>query len=482
MTKCHKCNTVNKSENLFCTKCYQYLYRASGTSGEQTTSGPSRPVEEMPDASANGRFTAHRIQLNDFIESQLTQNGHRIEPRPKTEALPQEQPQDDAMQMPEMAPVAFPPHLRLILVGLTIVTAGILLFLGLRSYLSPTQDSPSTLFAKAELLYRQQDYLAARQHYLQFIADYPGNKLSAVISGKLDAINTMLVADQVEEQMAEQQGELLTLAASAVVEQRFLQPDDDNAFLYIRKILALDPANQTALKLQQEMEDHIEKQARQAKRRRNFREAIQHYSSLLTVSPQHPRAQRELVDLLDQDNEPAESENLRYDSPAAQKYSSGPFAQSTESRSSQDLAARASDLAAPDASPVVADTQLIVPLKMSAWPRGGILSKTAQNISKTPEPILETFLDGGRRQYIRRTKPEYPKRYNETSIEGKVIMEVIVDEFGYIAQHKVLSTTGPAFTEACIAALESYQYEPGTSRNKPVRFRIVERFLFKLKE
>ncbi|NOX38344.1 MAG: TonB family protein [Calditrichaeota bacterium] len=96
------------------------------------------------------------------------------------------------------------------------------------------------------------------------------------------------------------------------------------------------------------------------------------------------------------------------------------------------------------------------------------------------EPVLEALLDGGKREYIRRVKPEFPEIYKRTRREGLVIMEVIVARDGSVESYRILRSDGEAFSEAVKEAIRQFRYKPGTINGKPVRFRVIERFRFKL--
>ena len=105
--------------------------------------------------------------------------------------------------------------------------------------------------------------------------------------------------------------------------------------------------------------------------------------------------------------------------------------------------------------------------------------KSQNNIPVMKEPILEAFLDSGKREYIHRAVPDYPGIYRQTGVEGDVLFEVIVDRDGTVADYRVLRSDGELFTEAAIKALKKFRYKPGTFQGKPVKFKIVERFRFK---
>jgi len=103
-----------------------------------------------------------------------------------------------------------------------------------------------------------------------------------------------------------------------------------------------------------------------------------------------------------------------------------------------------------------------------------------QNKINLDEPIIEGLLDSGRREYIRKATPIYPEIYRMTGHEGNVIMEVIVGKDGRVEDFKIIRSDGENFSEAATEALKKYIYKPGTFKNIPVRFKIIERFKFKL--
>jgi TonB family protein len=96
------------------------------------------------------------------------------------------------------------------------------------------------------------------------------------------------------------------------------------------------------------------------------------------------------------------------------------------------------------------------------------------------EPILEAFLDSGKREYIRRAQPEYPRIYLQTGTQGDVLVEVIVDRQGNIEDQRVLRSDGELFTDAALSALKKFLYKPGEMSGQPVKYKIVERFRFTL--
>lgn len=98
------------------------------------------------------------------------------------------------------------------------------------------------------------------------------------------------------------------------------------------------------------------------------------------------------------------------------------------------------------------------------------------------EPVIEALLDGGQRQYIQRVSAEYPGIYLKTGHQGRVLLEVIVGRDGSVEESRVLRSDGNLFSESALAALKKFRYKPGTYQGKPVKFKIVEPFIFKLNQ
>lgn len=128
----------------------------------------------------------------------------------------------------------------------------------------------------------------------------------------------------------------------------------------------------------------------------------------------------------------------------------------------------------------------VLPIQMDSAPEK-MLSYTEKRLAEpqiiqsgSEDAILEVFLDSGKREYIKREQPEYPKMYRNAGKEGDVIIEVIVDKQGKISEHRVLKSDGDLFTEASVKALLKFRYKPGTKNGQPIKFKVVELFRFKL--
>ena len=108
------------------------------------------------------------------------------------------------------------------------------------------------------------------------------------------------------------------------------------------------------------------------------------------------------------------------------------------------------------------------------------VEKPESNEPQITEPVIEALLDKGRREYLQRVNPEYPGMYLKTGFQGRVLVEVTVGRDGLVQDKRVLRSDGDLFTNAALDAIKKYRYKPGTFQGKPVQFKIVEMFVFKL--
>jgi protein TonB len=75
-------------------------------------------------------------------------------------------------------------------------------------------------------------------------------------------------------------------------------------------------------------------------------------------------------------------------------------------------------------------------------------------------------------------QPAYTDRAREAGVEGKVRIELTVDETGRVVAVKVLAGLGYGLDEAAVAAAQSATFEPAIRCGKPSRatFTISMRF------
>jgi len=71
-------------------------------------------------------------------------------------------------------------------------------------------------------------------------------------------------------------------------------------------------------------------------------------------------------------------------------------------------------------------------------------------------------------------------RKKQSGIEGKVIVQVFIDETGKVVKTDVLKSAGDELDKAAMNALQRTMFTPGKADGKPVKVRIVVPIVFKL--
>ena len=79
------------------------------------------------------------------------------------------------------------------------------------------------------------------------------------------------------------------------------------------------------------------------------------------------------------------------------------------------------------------------------------------------------------------SKIEYPVEARRAGIEGRVVVEYIVDEQGRVIQPRVVRGIGGGCDEEAIRVVKLATFKPGKQRGKPVKVKMSMPILFRLK-
>jgi protein TonB len=80
-------------------------------------------------------------------------------------------------------------------------------------------------------------------------------------------------------------------------------------------------------------------------------------------------------------------------------------------------------------------------------------------------------------------KPEYPPIARKAGVEGKVILQIVIDEQGNVLTADVVfSQPSGIFEEAAIKAIMQWKFKPAKQRDKPIKVRMAWPMEFSLKE
>ena len=76
---------------------------------------------------------------------------------------------------------------------------------------------------------------------------------------------------------------------------------------------------------------------------------------------------------------------------------------------------------------------------------------------------------------------EYPETARRGGIEGRVVVEYVVDEQGTVNDPKVVRGIGGGCDEEAIRVVKLATFKPGKQRGKPVKVKMSMPILFRLK-
>ncbi len=77
---------------------------------------------------------------------------------------------------------------------------------------------------------------------------------------------------------------------------------------------------------------------------------------------------------------------------------------------------------------------------------------------------------------------QYPVIAKRAGIEGRVILQFIVDEQGRVSESKVVRGIGGGCDEEALRALQTARFRPGTQRGKPVKVKMSLPMTFRLSQ
>lgn len=85
-------------------------------------------------------------------------------------------------------------------------------------------------------------------------------------------------------------------------------------------------------------------------------------------------------------------------------------------------------------------------------------------------------------KFLKRIIPEYPLREKRLGIEGKVVLELLIDENGRLISVKVLESTNDDFSQAALRAVRASSFRAATENGAFVRSRAILPIRFVLED
>jgi TonB family protein len=115
------------------------------------------------------------------------------------------------------------------------------------------------------------------------------------------------------------------------------------------------------------------------------------------------------------------------------------------------------------------------------------LNTTNKEISEpeAPAPVvdysqvfLEVFIDGGKKEYVKRPKLEITNILRNFASKGEIRVKVNVSPSGDIESTSILKGMNEILDKAVLETVNQYKYKPGRVKGQPVRFTTTELFRF----
>ncbi|NPB03234.1 MAG: energy transducer TonB [Thermotogae bacterium] len=78
-------------------------------------------------------------------------------------------------------------------------------------------------------------------------------------------------------------------------------------------------------------------------------------------------------------------------------------------------------------------------------------------------------------------QPEYPEIARQAGLEGKVLVEAVIDENGNVINARIQYSDNEIFNEAALAAMRKMKFKPAKQKGIPVKVKIIQPFIFKLR-
>jgi protein TonB len=86
-------------------------------------------------------------------------------------------------------------------------------------------------------------------------------------------------------------------------------------------------------------------------------------------------------------------------------------------------------------------------------------------------------------ELIKMVKPRYPEIARKAGVEGKVVLQIVVDERGNVLEAIVILGQPPEiFNTAAIEAIMQWKFKPAKQRDKAIKVRMGQQMEFSLQD
>lgn len=83
---------------------------------------------------------------------------------------------------------------------------------------------------------------------------------------------------------------------------------------------------------------------------------------------------------------------------------------------------------------------------------------------------------------VEQVAPEYPDELNDAKVQGRVVVEIVIDKSGAVVEAEIVKTDDYRFNKPTVDAVLNWKYKPATLKGKPISSRWTVTVAFKLDE
>ena len=366
----------------------------------------------------------------------------------------------------------------------------------------------NALFVHANQLYNDQQYLQAFQAFSKLANEHPKSPLAQLANQKADDIRIghLTIVEQ-KTAINSQLSDLLSRAKKSFEMQRYLVPEDDNAFSTILKILQIDPNNAQAIEMLEEIKRFYASTGDRAQRSGRYNSAIEFYENYLIISPNDPEILYKIDEtkaLLIAEKRAVENRKSFNNLKAQQDSDDSKIAITPETPVEKEPAISANQTRT-SSSPTIANRTQPLPSdkvlentpsanntnRPTAINSSGSVpsSKPATQLLPNPTPsnstdfqpltvVSDTLLD----QPVRLIKKAKPRNTKVWDIQGFTEVRAIclVNESGIVESVELIEPSSFEWLNTLsIETLTNYRYQPGTYKGKPIKFKTIQTLIYR---
>lgn len=364
--------------------------------------------------------------------------------------------------------------------------AAVLVF-AMYAYIYPRYDMQAR-FEKAEALFAAQEFRKAKAQYELFALKYPLNSKIGIVKSRLEALEKL---EQKEREKQQKIRQLMEKATLAFKQQRYLTPEDDNVILYLNQVLALEPEFSMAQTLREQIVNKYFALAETALAKEDYNKAVTFFQNILQIMPGDQAVIQQIDRTL-----------------ALQKLDKQLHKLSQIARAKEDIKALKREIAMLKTEIQNEQQKLQVLRKLqnqnntvraeAPTPNPNEISGAVEHTSTTNEEpqlselgiellsppqevklVEETFIDGGKKEYIQKVKPQIANLKKKSSGVTMVLAECVVDTNGHVTEVKLVNgADDQQLNQVAVESFKQYRFKPATFNGNPVRFKSLEVLTF----